>query len=385
MKDTHGEKWVKNRHKRVFAFLRILFKPFTKLRYNYTFEKSDIKGPCLILCNHSTTLDPFFLSLSFRFPVYFFTSDDLFNIKFISPIIKYLVAPIPKSKSQADLNAVRTCLKIFKEGGSVGIFPEGNRTLTGAQWEMTDAVARLVKLSKVPLVLYNINGGYGTDPRWGLKIRKGKMNGFVKRIIAPEEYAGMSVEELFAEIKNELKVYDPDGGIEFKSRRRAEKIERVLYRCPECGAVSSIKSKGAKFSCTSCKSGWQYTKDLHISPSERFDSILKWHDWEKSVTDLQVKTYGLYFEDKNIKFYESQRFKRKLKLDGNTVCADANGITVKGKKSSMRFNLNELDGFTILGKRKFNIYYLGKTYQVKGGKTFCPLKYLHLTESKNYV
>ena len=196
--------WTCGRHRRVFAFLRAVMTPFFKLRYNYVAEPAPIKsGPCLILHNHQATMDPFFVADSFKFPLYFFASDDLFNLK-VSPLIRYLVNPIPKSKSVSDMEAVRIALRVFKEGGAVCIAPEGNRTLSGRQWEMADSAAKLVKLSKVPLVLYNLCGGYGTDPRWGAKIRKGtKYVGRVKRIIYPDEYKNMSVAELFEIIKRE--------------------------------------------------------------------------------------------------------------------------------------------------------------------------------------
>ncbi len=366
--------------------MRVIFKAYTKCRYNYTAEKSDIKGPCIILCNHTTTLDPFFVSLSFKMPLYFFASDDIFNIRGISPIIRYLVAPIPKSKSKADMNAVRISLKVLKEGGAVAIFPEGNRTLSGRQWEMTDAVAKLVKLSKVPLVLYNIRGGYGTDPRWGLKLRKGKMRGAVVRVMQPQEYKELDTAALFDTICKELEVYDPDSGVKFKSRRRAENVERVLYMCPHCLAVSSIKSRKSGFACSACGKRWEYTEDLHISPNDKFDAVDKWHDWEKQrVAELVRGGDGRLFYDGNIKFYESVRLKRKRKLDGRAVAADRDGITVIGKKGETRFAFGETDGFTILGKRKFNVYYGGKTFQVKGDKKFCPLKYLHLYEEVNNV
>lgn len=100
--------WVKKRHARVFAFLRFAMAGFLRLKYHYKAEKAPIeKGPCLILHNHQATMDPFFVSKAFRFPVYFITSDDLFNLK-VSPLIRYLAAPIPKSKSMTDLAAVCT-------------------------------------------------------------------------------------------------------------------------------------------------------------------------------------------------------------------------------------------------------------------------------------
>ena len=381
------KKWTKKRHSFVFAFLRVIFRPFTKLRYNYTAKKSDIKGPCVIMCNHTTTMDPFFVSLSFKAPIYFFASDDIFNIKVASPIIRYLVAPIPKSKSMSDLQAVRDCLTVLKEGGAVGLFPEGNRTLSGGQWEMTDAAAKLVKLSKAPLVLYNIEGGYGTDPRWGTKIRKGKMTGYVKRVISSEEYKNMSVDELYEIICRELNVAVQRGeGTKFKSRKRAENIERVLYMCPKCNAVSSIVSKGKRFSCRKCGAKWEYGEELFISPKEPFDSVYDWHEWERSRLKEKIKNSDVFFSDFDVKFFESVRLKRKKKLLGDRISADTKGLYVFADGDvSKFFPFAEMDGFTAVGKRKFNFYYHGKTLQIKGGKKFCALKYLHLYEGVKNV
>ena len=178
--------WVKNRHRRVFAFLRFAMRGGCKLKYGYKAKPAGLPaGPYLILSNHQTTMDPFLLSLSFKFQIYFFASDDIFNLK-VSPLIRYLVAPIPKSKSLADLNAVMSAFRVLKEGGAVCIFPEGNRTISGKQWEMSDSVAKLAKAVKVPLVLYNLSCGYGTSPRWGHGIISGKFCGGVKKIIQHE-------------------------------------------------------------------------------------------------------------------------------------------------------------------------------------------------------
>ena len=75
----------------MFAFLRPIFRLHFKLRYRYNGKKSGLKrGAYLIISNHQTTMDPFMLSTSFKFPVYFIASDDIFNLK-VSPIIRYLV------------------------------------------------------------------------------------------------------------------------------------------------------------------------------------------------------------------------------------------------------------------------------------------------------
>lgn len=370
--------WVKKRHAAVFAFLRFAMAPFLWLRYHYRAEKAPIrKGPCIVLSNHQATMDPFFISKAFPFQLYFYASDDLFNLK-VSPLIRYLAAPIPKSKSVADLKAVMISLRVLREGGAIGITPEGNRTLSGRLWEMGDSVAKLVKTAKVPLVLFNLCGGYGTDPRWGVKIRRGtKFVGRVRRILTPEEYAGMSDEELFGIIKNELDVDDTLSGERYKSRRRAEYIERALYMCPVCGSIGTIHSHGTGFCCTSCKTEAEYTEDLKISPPVGgYSRIYEWYEWERQEIVRRILG-GEKISDGDILFRESVKLQKKIKLPGNTVTLDKDSLMISGGGAETRYPLAEIDAITAVGKKKFNFYYKGKILQVKGGKRFCAIKYVH--------
>ena len=370
--------WVKKRHAAVFAFLRFAMAPFLWLRYHYRAEKAPIrKGPCIVLSNHQATMDPFFISKAFPFQLYFYASDDLFNLK-VSPLIRYLAAPIPKSKSVADLKAVMISLRVLREGGAIGITPEGNRTLSGRLWEMGDSVAKLVKTAKVPLVLFNLCGGYGTDPRWGVKIRRGtKFVGRVRRILTPEEYAGMSDDELFGIIKNELDVDDTLSGERYKSRRRAEYIERALYMCPVCGSIGTIHSHGTGFCCTSCKTETEYTEDLKISPPVGgYSRIYEWYEWERQEIVRRILG-GEKISDGDILFRESVKLQKKIKLPGNTVTLDKDSLMISGGGAETRYPLAEIDAITAVGKKKFNFYYKGKILQVKGGKRFCAIKYVH--------
>ena len=370
--------WVKKRHARVFAFLRVLLRPIFVIRYRYRAKKSGLpKGAYLILSNHQTTMDPFFLSMSFRFPVYFITSDDIFNLK-VSPLIRYLVAPIPKSKSVRDVVAMKNVFRVIREGGAVGIFPEGNRTISGGQWEMTDAVAKLAKAVKVPLVLYNLHGGYGTDPRWGHSLRKGKFYGGVKRVLSAEELAALSTEELFALIKEELKVDDTSSGVSFKSGKRAEYIERALYLCPVCGSISGFVSHKYKFACRECNTASTYTTELSLSPPVgEYRRIYEWFEWEREEIVKRVLA-GEKVSDNGILFRESVKFQKKKKLAGDRVCIDKENLVISGDAGESIYPLRDVVAMTMVGKKKFNFYYDGKILQVKGGKRFCAIKYVHV-------
>ncbi len=371
--------WVKKRHAVVFAFLRFAMAGFVRLKYHYKAEKAPIKkGPCIILHNHQATMDPFFVSKAFRFPVYFVCSDDLLNLR-VSPLIRYLAAPIPKSKSMTDLAAVKNALRVLKEGGAVGIAPEGNRTFSGRLWEtIPDAIAKLVKTAKVPVVLFNLCGGYGTDPRWGHSVRRGtKYVGRVRRILYPEEYKDMSVEELYKVIVDGINVVDADSGERYKSRKRAEFIERALYLCPVCGSIGTIASHGTHFACTKCGTRAEYTEQLTIEPPVKgFHKIYEWYAWEQTELVPRVLA-GEKLSDEGIQFIDSVKLQRKIFLDGHAVAMDREAITVTGEKGSYTFPLAEIDAMAAVGKKKFNFYYRGKIYQIKGHERFCAVKYVH--------
>ncbi|MDE7454091.1 MAG: 1-acyl-sn-glycerol-3-phosphate acyltransferase [Clostridia bacterium] len=378
MKGKKKTVWTKRRHARVFAFLRPVMRLYFRLRYNFKARPGGLKkGAYLIISNHQTTMDPFLLSLSFRFPIYFVASDDLFNLK-VSPLINYLVAPIPKSKSVRDVAAMMGVLRVIREGGAVGIFPEGNRTVSGGQWEMTDAIAKLAKSLKVPLVIYNIRGGYGTDPRWGHSIRKGKCSGEVRKVVSVEELAELTNEQLFDLIKDGLNVNDADSGISFRSKRRAEYIERALYLCPVCRGVSTIVSHKYKFKCKNCGTEAAYTEKLAISPAVAgFERINEWYGWEKEEI-VKAVSEGLRVEDGGILFRESVKFKSKKKLDGDRVYIDKDKLAISDGRREQVFPLDEITALTMVGKKKFNFYYKDKILQVKGNKRFCAIKYVHI-------
>ena len=142
MKDTKKKKWIKFRHSVIRNILFVLLAPYCWLKYGLRAEKFRQQGnrPYLILLNHQTPFDQFFMGMSFRGPVYYVATEDIFSLGWISSVIRWAIAPIPIRKQTTDINAVMNCIRVAREGGTIAMAPEGNRTYSGRTEYMNPAM-----------------------------------------------------------------------------------------------------------------------------------------------------------------------------------------------------------------------------------------------------
>ena len=260
------KKWLKKRHT---VFKRILYFPvylYSKIKYGMVSEKFTEEGnrPYLILNNHTTLFDQFFVSFSFKQHVYFVASEDIFSNGWTSSLIRFVFGPISIKKQATDPAAVKAIFQVAKEGGSVCIAPEGNRSYSGKTCFISPTIARVAKKLKLPIALYRIEGGFGAHPRWSDKVRKGPLRTYVSKVIEPEEYAKLSDDELYKAICDGLYMDEGISDANYRSSQRAESIERVLYVCPKCG-LSEFQSRKNDFFCKSCNTKFTYNENKSIS------------------------------------------------------------------------------------------------------------------------
>ena len=107
-------KWMKLRHRIVRNLAYCVLYPYSLLKYGITIEKNKDKDyhQYLILMNHQTAFDQFFLGMAFKETIYYVASEDLFSNGFISKLLSYLVAPIPIKKQTTDVHAILNCMRV---------------------------------------------------------------------------------------------------------------------------------------------------------------------------------------------------------------------------------------------------------------------------------
>lgn len=380
------ETWTKVRHKVVTAIARVVLGPYTRWKFGVDIEKFSQQGnrQYLVLLNHQTTFDQFFVGLAFDGPVYYVATEDIFSMGWVSSLIRWLVAPIPIKKQTTDLQAVVNCMKVLKEGGTIAIAVEGNRTYSGKTEYINPAIAKMVKRMKVPVALFRIEGGYGIQPRWSDVVRKGRMRACVSQVLEPEAVAALSDEELLKRISDGLYVNDAQAGGQFIHKKSAEYLERALYVCPYCG-LSVLESRDDVITCKKCGKNVQYQPDLTLKGDGfefPFRHITDWYEYQKDyVNQLDMSLYEegpLYREQarlSEVMLYKKKQVLREnaqIALYGNRVVID------EGSDDQLIFLFEDLSAVSVLGRNKLNLYYGKKVYQFKSDKRFNALKYVNL-------
>lgn len=374
------KKWCKVRHKFWFTIMRPIFSFLFWKKYGYKAEnyKLDRKQNYLIICNHSCSLDPFMLGKSFFRPIYFVASDDLLKNGFISKIMKHTVAPIPIRKGTMDISSIRNCISIAKEGGTIGIFPEGNRTYSGEISYLGINLVKFIRKLDLPLIIYHIDGGYGLDPRWGKKSRRGKgSRGYVQRLLSKEELCSLKDEELLKIINTNLS-QEISPSLRFKSKEKAEYLERVLFVCPKCHALETLVSEKNAIKCKCCSLEATYEEDLSFSsnePSFKFKKVSEWMNYQKEyLKDLAIEENKVLLGDEKVTLISCLEGKEKeVELVGK-LQMNSKSFIIKGEKE-IQFFFKDIKQVENQGKHKL-LFYIGKDYyEFKGEERFSSYKY----------
>ncbi len=377
------QKWIKPRH----SFFRAVLFPFIKIlcksKYHIKIKKNKDKRQYLILSNHQTPFDQFFVSLSFKKHIYYVTNDDLFSNGFVSWLIDFLVKPIPIKKGTNDVKAVLDCMRVAKEGGSIAIFPEGNRTYSGKTEHIKDTIAPLAKSLRLPLAIYHIHGGYGVHPRWSDKTRKGKMRAGVSEVIEYEEYKDMSNEELYSLICDKLYINEGKLGNEYYSKTSAQYLERAMFFCPNC-ELGDWHSQGQTITCKKCATTLKYlpTKELScVNGSFPYSFISEWYDAQVSfVRSIDLTPYDNtpIFTD-TVSLTEVIPCKKKILLGENVKLSTfSNRLELDFGNEIKVVPFSSITAMGVIGRNKLNYYSDKKVFQIKGETRFNALKHMNI-------
>ncbi|MCQ2406256.1 MAG: 1-acyl-sn-glycerol-3-phosphate acyltransferase [Oscillospiraceae bacterium] len=375
----------RKRHIFVWGFLRWVVPGILRRRFNYSPEICPTEGPCLVLCNHNTDWDPILLGYAFPQQMYFVASEHVFRWGFVSGLLRFFFDPIARLKGTTAGDTVMTIMRRIKEGCSVAIFAEGNRSFNGLTGEILPSTGKLAlklaKMSNASLVTYRISGGYLSSPRWaGNSIRRGKMTGKVMGIYSPETLKAMKPAEVSEIIERDLFVdayaEQRENPVRFIGKNLAEGLSNVLCLCPRCGKIGSLEGKKNSLSCD-CGFSVTYNEyGLFEGAGAPADNIT---DWDRQQTEALLiyasACEGEIFSDEGIALTEVTADHGIVSLGSGKMSLTRESFSAVGKE----FPLGEITGFALHGKSAVNLSVGEKNYEIvplDKKKPLCTRKYM---------
>ena len=321
------------------ALIRIISLPdLWSAKFKFTSSRMDKagKGPYFILMNHSSFIDlQIVYKIFFPKPFNIIATSDSFVGK---SFLMRKLGCIPTNKFVTDVTLISDILHtVRKNKCSVVMYPEASYSFDGCATPLPQKLGVLIKKLGIPVVTVMTDGAFLRDPLYnGLQKRKVKVKAEVNCLFTKEEIAEKSANELTKALENCFTFDNFARQYETKTpvteNFRADGLERILYRCANCGCEEKMVGKGTKLQCGNC--GKTYEMDIYgrlnaLEGETEFPHIPDWYKWERECVKKEIAD-GSYLLDTEVTI---------------GVLADYKAIYMVGEGRL----IHTTDGFTLIG------------------------------------
>ena len=313
----------------------------------FTFDKFDLaragKGPCLILMNHSCFLDLEIVSrIFYPMPYGIVTTSDGFVGK---DWLMHQLGCIPTQKFVSDLSLIRNLNYMIKEKKtSVLMYPEACYSFDGCATPLPRKMGALLKQLGVPVVHVHTNGAFLRTPLYnGLRNRRVKVSATARTLLTAEEIERMSVEELDRVLDGAFSFdhfrWQKENGIEITEADRAVGLERVLFKCPHCGAEGKTEGIGDRLVCHACDKSYHLTPlgEMRAEEGEtEYSHIPDWYAWERACVRAELLE-GRYLLDTEVSIGMQVNNKAIYMVGEGRLTHNADGFLLTGCDGKLHY------------------------------------------------
>lgn len=305
-----------------------------------------LKAPYIQLCNHNSFYD-FMVATVATFPhqAYYIVAVDGFIGR---ERLMRGIGCIGKRKFTNDISVIRHLKKALDRGKIASFYPEARYSLCGTNAVLPDSLGKMVKIFGVPVTTLITHGHHIDAPFWkgvNPRMRFLKTTCTQKLILTAEDVKRMSVDEINEKIRSEF-AYDDfkwqkENKVRIRSKKRAEGLEHVLYKCPHCGTEYRISSKGTEIFCEQCGHRWQmseYGELFALEGEHYFTHIPAWFEWQRDCVKKEIETGG-YGLDVPCKIKSLPNSKGFINVGDGVLKHDSEGFTLTGSWKGVDWNL----------------------------------------------
>ena len=336
--------------KRPNAFLyflgaRVYAPLMCRRKFNLVSSGERVKGPALIISNHTSNHDYKFIGCAVKpARISFLVTYHFFTFKKLAFWLKAIGA-IPKYQFTTDLEAMRKIQYVVqKQKGTVYIAPEGTVYASGHLGFISPAIAKMVRFLKVPVYACKIEGAGLGNAKWSTHTHRGKVSIQTHKIIDAEETTSLSRDEIMDRIITALTYnefeYQKRENVLVEGSDKALGFETMFYKCPCCGSEFKLITVGNDVKCTECGTTATFRDDFTFSwntEKQYFENYSQWYDWQYEQMLEEVKKPDFKLEDEVDYEIDEPGVDQYVKVGHGTMTFSHDGWDYKGTYRDREF------------------------------------------------
>lgn len=319
---------------------------------------NNAEAPYLLLANHENSEDYSYLYyLANPKNPSCLINEHYCNIPLFKTVVKHC-GFIPKKLFTTDFRAAMKLRTLIRKGHPVLIYPEGRLSPDGRTNKIVEKGGEFYKKLGTDIVLVKIEGGYYAKPKWRRRAYSTEVDVTVKRVLKKSEIASMSGEELDRIIYETLYT---DASLltnrRYRQRDKAAGLERLLYRCADCGALYTTKGKGNTLICRSC--GAVHTLDERYHFTDSIKTIPAYYDAIRAMEEKETDSLKLTSKVR-MKAFSGKG--KTLKNEEGEATLDKECFRYKSASTEFTVPVEKLPALEYKCGKRFELYHGGNLY-----------------------
>lgn len=329
----------------------------------HNMDKLDKKEKIFVLMNHSSFVD-LAIAEAILFPRPYniiVTSDGFIGKNWLMRQI----GCIPTHKFVTDPKLISKIRKVFtKLDSSLLIYPEAAYSFDGTATTLPESLGAMVKLVGRPLVIVTTHGAFARDPLYNnIQVRKVDISADVTYALTPEQLKTMTVEEINQVIRNHFGFdnwkWQQENKIRIDEPFRADYLNRVLYKCPNCGKEGYMQGKGIELSCGHCGKQWILDEYGYLKAKDGvhiFNHIPDWYKWERDMVRREILD-GQYGLDLDVDISMIVNTKKLYNVGTGRLVHNQDGFRLTGCDGKLDYSQKPLASYSL--NSDYNWYEIG--------------------------
>ena len=324
---------------------RLYLKIANRLQYNLHASGEKVKGPALLISNHTSNADYKFIASAVKpARISFLGTYHWFTFKKLAFWLKRIGA-IPKYQFTTDLEAMKKIRYVIRDKkGVVYIAPEGTVYASGHLGYISPAIAKMVKFLKVPVYASKIQGAGLGNAKWSAKPHKGLVHIDTHLILSAEEVQTLSKEQILQRIITSLSYNEFNFQKRFNVRvpgpDKALGFETMFYKCPVCHSEFTLSTSGNNITCSCCgftatiqddfTFKWTASNKKTYPNAQYFENYSQWYDWQLDEMKKEVSNPNFKLSEEVEYGYDEPGVDNYVKVGKGIMTLTHNGWDYEG-------------------------------------------------------